>query len=244
MPLTVCWFSKIQIGFAFLVPAHPGSPGQRAVKRVCVCVWRWHYQATSHAWPVATDVAWSGLSVCQSQPGAVLNGWYDLNTIQEWTRGDPGIRWALRSPTGRGNSLRAVTTITVATHYYCCYYYHYDCCCLHHDILVNLSPASLQQAECSVMNTLHLGSTLVTVRLASYNNNQHRTTFKNIFSHSLALLLIAGIQILRDFTGPNNVTQTEQLTIGRFRRIWNAHFKIATNIQFISILLLQCCNLR
>jgi len=23
-------------GFTFLVPAHPGSPGQRAVKRVCV----------------------------------------------------------------------------------------------------------------------------------------------------------------------------------------------------------------
>ena len=22
-----------------LVPAHPGSPGQRAVKRLCVCVW-------------------------------------------------------------------------------------------------------------------------------------------------------------------------------------------------------------
>jgi len=32
------FFSKIQIGFTFLVPAHPGSPGQRAVKRVCVCV--------------------------------------------------------------------------------------------------------------------------------------------------------------------------------------------------------------
>ena len=31
-------FSKIQIGFTFLVPAHPGSPGQRAIKRVCVCV--------------------------------------------------------------------------------------------------------------------------------------------------------------------------------------------------------------
>jgi len=27
-----------QIGFTFLLPAHPGSPGQRAVKRVCVCV--------------------------------------------------------------------------------------------------------------------------------------------------------------------------------------------------------------
>ena len=27
-----------QIGFSFLVPAHPGSPGQRAIKRVCVCL--------------------------------------------------------------------------------------------------------------------------------------------------------------------------------------------------------------
>jgi len=38
LPLTVSCVSKIQIGFTFLVPAHPGSPGQRAVKRVCVCV--------------------------------------------------------------------------------------------------------------------------------------------------------------------------------------------------------------
>ena len=29
--------SRLVIGFAFLLPAHPGSPGQRAVKRVCVC---------------------------------------------------------------------------------------------------------------------------------------------------------------------------------------------------------------
>ena len=36
LPLTVSCFSKIQFGFTFLVPAHPGSPGQRAVKRVCV----------------------------------------------------------------------------------------------------------------------------------------------------------------------------------------------------------------
>ena len=35
---TVSCFSKIQIGFTFLVPAHLGSPGKRAVKRVCVCV--------------------------------------------------------------------------------------------------------------------------------------------------------------------------------------------------------------
>ena len=36
LPLTVSCFSKIQIGFTFLLPAHPGSPGQRAVKEVCV----------------------------------------------------------------------------------------------------------------------------------------------------------------------------------------------------------------
>jgi len=38
LPLTLSFFSKIQISFIFLVPAHSGSPGQRAVKRVCVCV--------------------------------------------------------------------------------------------------------------------------------------------------------------------------------------------------------------
>ena len=38
LALTVSCFSKIQIGFTFLVLAHPGSPGKRAIKRVCVCV--------------------------------------------------------------------------------------------------------------------------------------------------------------------------------------------------------------
>jgi len=38
LPLTVSCFSKIQTGFTFLVPAHLVSPGQRAVKQVCVCV--------------------------------------------------------------------------------------------------------------------------------------------------------------------------------------------------------------
>jgi len=36
LPLTVSCFSKIQIGFTFLVPAYLGSPEKRAVKRVCV----------------------------------------------------------------------------------------------------------------------------------------------------------------------------------------------------------------
>jgi len=47
LPLTVSCFSKIQIGFAFLVPTHPGSPGKGPLNgclcvcvcvRVCVCV--------------------------------------------------------------------------------------------------------------------------------------------------------------------------------------------------------------
>jgi len=37
MSLTVSCFSKIQIGFSFLVPAHPGSPGKGPLNG-CVCV--------------------------------------------------------------------------------------------------------------------------------------------------------------------------------------------------------------
>jgi len=47
LPLTVSCFSKIPIGFTFLVPAHPGSPGQRAVKQVCVCVLRTSWEKFS-----------------------------------------------------------------------------------------------------------------------------------------------------------------------------------------------------
>jgi len=55
LPLTVSCFSKIQIGFSFLVPAHPDSPGQRAVKRVCVCVcvikcYSWLQNSSNAAW--------------------------------------------------------------------------------------------------------------------------------------------------------------------------------------------------
>jgi len=51
LPLAVYCFSQIQIGFTFLVLAYPGSPGQRAVKRVCVCCWKlpthWLYATCS-----------------------------------------------------------------------------------------------------------------------------------------------------------------------------------------------------
>jgi len=38
LPLTVSCSSKIQMGSTFLVPAHLGGPGKRAVKWVCVCM--------------------------------------------------------------------------------------------------------------------------------------------------------------------------------------------------------------
>jgi len=39
LPLAVFCFSKIQIGFNFVVPAHLGSPVKRAVKLVYVCMY-------------------------------------------------------------------------------------------------------------------------------------------------------------------------------------------------------------
>jgi len=37
LPLTVSCFSKIQVGFTFLVPAHLGSPGKRPLNGCCCC---------------------------------------------------------------------------------------------------------------------------------------------------------------------------------------------------------------
>jgi len=48
LPLTVSCFSKIQIGFTFLVPAYPSSPGKRAVKRVCVLLFREFFKIDEH----------------------------------------------------------------------------------------------------------------------------------------------------------------------------------------------------
>ena len=59
LPLTVSCFSKVQIGFTFLVLAYPGSPGKGPLN-VCVCVcqkqivsgrfsdvWKCSFQTTS-----------------------------------------------------------------------------------------------------------------------------------------------------------------------------------------------------
>ena len=59
LPLTVSCFSKIQIGFSFLVLALLGSPGQRAVKRVCVLCF-----CQSSDWRLETFFQCGCLSVC------------------------------------------------------------------------------------------------------------------------------------------------------------------------------------
>ena len=62
LPLTDCCFSKIQIGITFLVPTHPGSPGQSAVKRMCVCVCHIH---------VITDVGYEFQMIISGAFGAL-----------------------------------------------------------------------------------------------------------------------------------------------------------------------------
>ena len=73
LPLTVSCFSNIQIVFTFLVRAHPGSPGQRAIKRVCVCVCGWLGSQVvsvglrrSRAWVQITASTLSGNSLRQT----------------------------------------------------------------------------------------------------------------------------------------------------------------------------------
>ena len=63
LPLAVSCLSKIQIGFTFLVPAHPGIPGQRAVKRVCVCVVYSGQQKSVHTYEGWSDVTESTVTI-------------------------------------------------------------------------------------------------------------------------------------------------------------------------------------
>ena len=67
LPLTVSCFTKIQIGFTFLVPAHLGSPGKRAVKRVCVCELQYNLQQ----WSLENE--WNWLRSCKSEPACSVS---------------------------------------------------------------------------------------------------------------------------------------------------------------------------
>jgi len=90
LPLTVSCFSKIQIGFSFLVLAYPGSPGQRAVKCVCVCVYSSEYSKNiqnihQNAFSALTLLVGrqEGHPACKKQSGGVLawlSVWSEVQT--------------------------------------------------------------------------------------------------------------------------------------------------------------------
>jgi len=77
LPLTVCCFSEIHIGFIFLVLAHSGSTGKRSVKRVCVCVFGQKSQVTVFwLWTAALMMVW-----CRW-----CSVWVEWNTgVLQWT---------------------------------------------------------------------------------------------------------------------------------------------------------------
>jgi len=111
MPLkfNVSCISKIQTGFTFLVPAHLGSPGQRAVKRVCVCVagcyvndkdgFATHIANKQPDWWPGTDSVQVHSPVCCFRP------WLDVHAVSSsFPTSCPRRRGCLARPTDRRRS--------------------------------------------------------------------------------------------------------------------------------------------
>ena len=75
LPLTVSCSRKIQIGFTFLVPARLGSPGKRAVKRVCVYIYinKSTYQKLKNLDPTQPSVSGADRCVGLSRGGVPLH---------------------------------------------------------------------------------------------------------------------------------------------------------------------------
>ena len=105
--LTVSFFSKIQIGFTFPLPAHLGSPGKMAVKRgVCVCVrvqfiqnvngdgsktaknhWKgWYYLPWKSTWCWVISPWWSvkGCGLCGGSKIAISHWQSQSPLTQRW----------------------------------------------------------------------------------------------------------------------------------------------------------------
>ena len=69
--MTVCCFSKIQMGFTFLLLAHLGCPGLRAVKRVCKRVCFMFLQI--YISPQISEPSNGSLCLCYEQLGLWCN---------------------------------------------------------------------------------------------------------------------------------------------------------------------------
>ena len=102
LPLTVSCFSKIQIGFTFLVPAHLRSPGKRAVKRVCVLLQtiyfliiaakseKFHFRFSTHSQHFITQTPFCGPRWVQIAPGT---RWVQIAPVPRCGQIAPGTRW-------------------------------------------------------------------------------------------------------------------------------------------------------
>ena len=91
LPLTVSCFSKIQIGFTFLVPAHLGRPGKRAVKRVCVCVTTKCNSLKQHKSKTGSHKINKPLTTCHSTDTGIRQPTWrqssQQSTTSRWKRG-------------------------------------------------------------------------------------------------------------------------------------------------------------
>jgi len=90
LPLAVSCFNKIQIGFTFLVPADPGSPGKKAIKRVCVCVPIRRFRGRSLLCPAEGSIKrYRDPSVCLSVPWRSCLGYRHAGCLQLCHRRPP-----------------------------------------------------------------------------------------------------------------------------------------------------------
>ena len=88
LPLAVSCFSKIHISFTFLVPAHPGSPGKRAVKRVYVCLVHnmhiFHNPQTSQTIKYFNSKSWITSVLSISHRGMAALNLYSSYILRKW----------------------------------------------------------------------------------------------------------------------------------------------------------------
>ena len=112
MPLspTVSWFNKIQIGFTFLVPAHPGSLGKGPLN-VCVqwqisgtrmtylflqlcflnCITCISFAIDGVAWSV--DVSFCLSVLCSAHQWALQKGWINPDAVWRGVCGLGRLAW-------------------------------------------------------------------------------------------------------------------------------------------------------
>ena len=111
MPLPLSCSSKIRIGFTVLVPAHPGSAGQRAAKRVCVCTGEVGVMQCVSMWTVDAGVVGRSAS-----PSLSVYATATLRTTPRRSTAAVSPRTAsLTSPASSANSTPGSSTAPAST---------------------------------------------------------------------------------------------------------------------------------